>query len=425
MTMASSLNTANRLASQKHTDGEREDVAMAGPLIDKSLSWMRFPARLEQQFLRDGAERRLRYVLISGVLSLFVFNGFLLADYLMAPDVFWLAVQVRLGVFTPGAVLLLAVGWWARDWALRVISPTLLECIVMLSGVCAAASLAFILSASHSPTSQYYHVGLMVVVMYGNVVQRLRFWYAVAFSLAVYGMHIGGVLMLPAFNPRLILPMVGLVGATVVFTLMANYALERDGRRHYLLSLRRKHVLHDLGDVQRRLEKLARMDALTGLYNRRHFHDYLAQVWQRARHGGQEVALIMVDVDHFKKYNDRYGHPAGDQCLSRVAQAMLDSLRRPGDLVARLGGEEFIAVLPDTDAATALKAAERIREAVVALGIVHEDSDTAPMVTVSLGVCSARGKPELADTDLIAMVDAALYQAKRAGRNRAEVQLSA
>ena len=345
-------------------EAERSELATAGAMIDKSLSLMRFPARLEQQFLQDGVTQRLRYFIISGWLSLLVFNGFLLVDYLLAPDVIWLAVKVRLLYFTPVALVILMIGSLARGWVLQHLPPLLLECIVVGSGVAAAASLAYILSTSHAPLSQYYHVGLMVVVMYGNIAQRLRFWYAVVFSLAVFAIHLGGVMMIPAANPRLVVPMVGLIGATVAFTLMANYAFERDERRQYLLSLRRKHVLMDLSDVQKRLQTLSRMDALTGVYNRRHFDEYLQQVWQRAQHDRDTLAIIMVDVDHFKRYNDHYGHQAGDACLVNIGKAMRDSLRSPDDLVARLGGEEFVAVLPRASAEVAQQAAQRMQSAI-------------------------------------------------------------
>ncbi len=397
---------------------ERDDVARASRLLDRRWSWLRFPARLERQFLQDALEARLHYVLVSGVLSLIVFDGFLLADYLMAPDVFDLAVKVRLGVFSPIAVLVLAVGWRHGAWMVRVLPPITVELIVLASGLFAAACVSYILAASRSPTAQYYHVGLMVVIMYGNMVQRLRFWYAVVFSLAVYAMHIGGVLMLPGANLRLVIPMVGLLGATVVFTLMTNYALERDERRHYLLSLRRKHLLRDVGGVHERLKSLSLTDALTGLYNRRHVDGYLQQTWQRAAHDGDDVSVVMLDVDHFKRYNDRYGHPAGDACLAKVAEVMAASLRRPADLVARFGGEEFIAVLPQTSGPLAQQAAERIRAAVQALAIPHADSESAPVVTVSLGVACLRAGPGIAERSLVAAADSALYQAKQQGRNR-------
>ena len=134
----------------------------------------------------------------------------------------------------------------------------------------------------------------------------------------------------------------------------------------------------------------------------------------------------MMDVDHFKKFNDRYGHQAGDVCLSKVAEAMRACLRQPGDMVARFGGEEFIAVLPQANGVTALAAAERVRLAVEALQLPHADSVVAPVVTVSLGVASVAAQPGQIDVALIKSADDALYQAKRAGRNRvaAPVQVS-
>ncbi|KGM40809.1 hypothetical protein JY96_14190 [Aquabacterium sp. NJ1] len=396
----------------------RDEVATATEQFNKSWSRLRFPAALEHQFVNDCAPRRLRYFVLSSLLSLFVFNGFLLVDYLMVPDVFWLAVKIRLGMFTPFAIIALVSVWLLRDKMVTQIPTLVGECLVVISGALAAACLAYLLTNSRAATSQYYHVGLMVVIMYGNVVQRLRFWFAVAFSLTVYAIHIGGVMMVPAFNPRLILPIALLIGATMVFTLMANYALERDERRQYLLSLRRKHLLQDLGEVQQRLQQLSRMDTLTGLFNRRHFQQYLEQTWQRAQYDQTPVAVLMLDVDHFKQYNDRYGHPVGDQCLMQVAHAMQDSLRRPGDLVARYGGEEFIAVLPGADKDTAHQAAERIREAIIKQGIVHEASATAAMVTASIGVVSCRAREGVQEQDLIAAADSALYKAKQAGRNQ-------
>lgn len=419
MALCTRLLLPGRQLVQPTAEIAHDEVSTVSTQFERGVSWMRFPARLEKQFLHDSAARRLRYFLISGLLSLVVFNGFLLGDYLMVPDVFWLAVKVRLLCFTPLALVFLLFFWLRRDWVLRRLSPLVLEYVILLSGALAAASLSYILVASQAPNSQYYHVGLMMVIIYGNLVQRLRFWNAVVFSLSVLAMHIGGILMVHIFNPRLIVPMVALVGATAVFTLMTNYALERDERRQYLLSLRRKHLLGDLGLVQQRLQQLSRMDALTGLPNRRHFQQYLQQAWQRASHDQTPMSILMLDVDHFKRYNDLYGHPAGDLCLQRVAQAMQDSLRRPDDLVARYGGEEFIAVLPHADAEVARLAAERVRQAVAGLCIPHEASPTAAVVTLSVGVATVQaGQHGLTAADLIAQADAALYQAKTAGRNQ-------
>lgn len=405
-------------AVQPTGEANRDDVVAASAQFAQTLSRLRFPAALERQFIHDSTPRRLRYIMLSGALSLFVFNGFLLADYLLAPDVFWLAVKIRTGLFSPYLMVGLMAMWFTRNKMSPRAANAVRESLVLLGSLFAGASLATILSASHADTSQYYHVGLMVVIIYGNLVQRLRFPYAVVFSLLVFVMHIGGVLMVPAFNTRLILPMVLLVGATMLFTLMANYTLERDERRQYLLSLRRKHLLTDLGDVQQRLQELSRTDPLTGLFNRRYFQQYIDHIWQRAQHDQAPLAILMLDVDHFKQYNDRYGHPMGDECLMRIARAMQDSLRRPGDLVARYGGEEFIAVLPAADQHTAQQAAERIRKAILKLAISHEASTTASTVTVCIGVVSCIAHERTQVQKMIAAADAALYKAKHGGRNQ-------
>lgn len=402
--------------------GEHPEAAMAARLLASGFAWMRFPGDLERLFQRHAPEHRLRHLLISGVLSLIVFNGFLLTDWLVAHDVLHQAVQVRLGLFTPVALLVLGFTSLWSGWVLKHLPMALIEAIVLMSSVGAAASVAYILSITHSPQGTYYHVGFLVVLMYGNVVQRLRFWYAVASSAIILAMHLWCVWHIASPEPRLIPPLVSLMLATIFFTLVANHALERDERRRFLLSLRRRHLLQQLDKAHGQLQTISRVDGLTGVFNRHHVQDYLEQTWRRAAHEGSEIAVILLDVDHFKKYNDRYGHPAGDTCLQQVARALKNSLRRPGDVVARFGGEEFIAVLPQTDAAQATQAAERVRQAIESLALRHEASDTSRVVTVSVGVGSCRATPARDSQTLVEAADRALYRAKQGGRNRVAMQ---
>jgi diguanylate cyclase (GGDEF)-like protein len=130
------------------------------------------------------------------------------------------------------------------------------------------------------------------------------------------------------------------------------------------------------------------------------------------------IALVLADVDHFKHYNDAYGHQLGDECLRRVAAALADELRRPDDFVARYGGEEFLVILENTDTAAALGMAERLRARVESLAMPHGRSDAAPVVTVSLGVAATRPSRDALPADLLAAADRWLYRAKSAGRNR-------
>ena len=166
------------------------------------------------------------------------------------------------------------------------------------------------------------------------------------------------------------------------------------------------------------LRALVFIDGLTGVANRRHFDENLQDEWRRCRRGGAPLALVMIDIDHFKRYNDYYGHQTGDACLQAVAATLQRGFYRSHDLVARYGGEEFVCLLPECDLAGARKKAEELRQAVEAQGIPHEVSPTARMVTISLGIAAtvpdSAGNPE----QLLAAADAALYTAKSGGRNR-------
>lgn len=166
------------------------------------------------------------------------------------------------------------------------------------------------------------------------------------------------------------------------------------------------------------LRRLTQSDGLTGLANRRYFDEYLDSEWSRAMAESRECALLMIDVDHFKAYNDTYGHLAGDEALKRVAQAIRGACSRASDLTARYGGEEFAAVLPATTQGGARLIAEKVRIAVRELQIAHAGSATAPILTVSIGCAAlipARDEPA---ARLISKADERLYQAKRQGRNQ-------
>ena len=180
----------------------------------------------------------------------------------------------------------------------------------------------------------------------------------------------------------------------------------------------RKRTEENLLDLQRELERLSFKDGLTGVGNRRRFEAIMALEWSCARRSRQPLSLVMLDIDYFRQYNDHYGHIQGDDCLRRVGRTLDLAATRPREFLARFGGEEFVLVLPETDAATAREVAERYRELIVQEQIPHEKSQVAPVLTVSLGVSTM--VPTHNDEPLlfIEMVDRLLYQAKQAGRNR-------
>jgi diguanylate cyclase (GGDEF)-like protein len=167
--------------------------------------------------------------------------------------------------------------------------------------------------------------------------------------------------------------------------------------------------------------ELAEHDVLTWTKNRRVFDEYLPRLWRQGAEDGRELAILLLDVDHFKPYNDRYGHQAGDAALRRVAQAIQGCVRRPLDLVARYGGEEFTAILYDTDAARALSTAECIRKAVEVLAIEHRASRAGPVLTASIGVAVVAPDVRRTPSGALQLADEALYRAKSHGRNRVEI----
>jgi len=165
------------------------------------------------------------------------------------------------------------------------------------------------------------------------------------------------------------------------------------------------------------LEKQSFMDGLTGLANRRYFDETFDKEWRRALRSGEALSLVFIDIDFFKKYNDCYGHLAGDDCLRQVGIILKNSLKRAGDLVARYGGEEFIIVLPSTSQADAVRVGEKVRSNIASLRVVHPRSDVSKYITVSVGIATVIPEQSMIPASLLAQADKALYQAKRQGRN--------
>lgn len=392
-------------------------------LIDRGLKssfWqLRLPEGLERQYLSDSIEARIQHTQRSGWFALFVFNAFLVVDWLMASDVFWQSVLIRMGVFSPfGIAILLNANQLAllgrgRDWV------NISDWMSLLSGWGATLSLAVILWMSHSPWVYYYHAGFLVIIIYGNLVQKLRFPFAIAFSVGVLAVHGVGVALTDNFPSAIRVSTVLMLLVTAAFTLVANYLLERATRRRYLLAQRDAQMVDELSALNAQLQRLSRSDVLTGVANRRHFQDHLQEAVSRTKGSNAVLSLLIMDVDHFKAYNDRYGHPAGDECLRQVALALQASLRHPADMVARFGGEEFVVVMQEADEAAAANAAERLRQAVQALCMRHEGSGCSDVVTISVGTATLcpRGETPAADR-LLSNADRALYEAKRGGRNQ-------
>lgn len=189
--------------------------------------------------------------------------------------------------------------------------------------------------------------------------------------------------------------------------------LQRDDAFRFLRDSQQK-----LADANIELQKLATLDGLTGIANRRRFDAALKSEWQRAQRDKRPLSVMLCDIDLFKLYNDANGHLAGDLCLKKVAAALTESLKRPADLAARFGGEEFVLVLPDTDCEGALVVARQCLQKVAALGIPNPQPGTTGVVTVSIGLATIIPSPDVSCDDLVGRADRAMHTAKQTGRNR-------
>jgi diguanylate cyclase (GGDEF)-like protein/PAS domain S-box-containing protein len=196
---------------------------------------------------------------------------------------------------------------------------------------------------------------------------------------------------------------------------------EFEGVLEYILNIRditqQKLAEDELAEANAELSAISLNDALTGIANRRNFDQTLRREWNRAKRGGHSLALLMVDADQFKAYNDRYGHVMGDDCLKVIAKRLAGSVQRAGDFVARYGGEEFAVILPDMLVENASIVAERMRKAFLEETRLHDGNEPG-IVTVSIGVTAIVPGRAMEETVLLELADKALYQAKHEGRNR-------
>lgn len=205
--------------------------------------------------------------------------------------------------------------------------------------------------------------------------------------------------------------------------------LEREHGNSLALIIETESQKYELEELKKNLEsmteelkRLSMIDGLTNLANRRHFDNFLELAWRGAIREGQTLSVLMIDVDHFKRYNDHYGHQQGDACLQQIAKALSQFGRRATDLVARYGGEEFVIILSNTSQFHLLRIAEKVRKKIEARNIVYDFSDVADRVTISIGASICIPSRSTSPKALIEAADHALYQAKRGGRNRVQFQ---
>lgn len=381
-----------------------------------------FSEKLEAQYLHETAPERLLHFTFSGKLSLLLYVGFLPVDWFFVPDVFHTAVLLRVLIFPPLCIALLWFVKRKQRWILTL-PMAAYDTTVVITGLIAGGIMGYLAIMTNSPYATMYQGGFLPLLLYGNLVQRLRFRYAAIYTAGILVIHMGSVVIGHHAYQPVLLPMSLMLLSIAVYTLFSNFRLELDDRQRYLQGKRTQALREQLQSTQEQLAEAARRDTLTGAANRRHFDEYMQSLWTERHLDGGVVSMLLVDVDHFKAYNDRYGHPAGDECLRYVVRELSRHLPNGQGLVARWGGEEFAVVLPGVDSQRAYVIAQAMAEGVQNLGLRHETSTSATTVTVSIGLATLEPRLIREPIDnLVARADSALYGAKRRGRNRVERQ---
>ncbi|MFZ2991016.1 diguanylate cyclase domain-containing protein [Ideonella sp.] len=380
--------------------------------LQRTLGWnLAFPADMEAQFEADTGQRRARELVWTGLAALLVYNLFLFNDQLNRPETLSTAIFWRLGVVSPYGLLMLALVW-------RGLTPIWREAAMASTLLVAMLGSGMIFQATTSTATLYDPFTFSLFFLAGQIVYQLRF--RVALVYAGLGILLAGFLLLgPGEMPPTAASFaMGLMLATALFTTLAGYRLERAERHAYLLIRRETERSLVAWRAADSMAWLAQTDALTQVANRRAFDLELPKRWAHAAEQDQSMAALMIDIDHFKRFNDRHGHPAGDACLRSVAAVMRANLRE-GDFLARIGGEEFAVLLAGGSPQAAAAFAERLRLSVQQSGIAASAAATteAEGVTVSVGLAQMRPQPPQSPVQLLEAADAALYEAKRRGRN--------
>jgi diguanylate cyclase (GGDEF)-like protein len=369
--------------------------------IEQGFAWLRFEAPLEQEYQQvHGASIQPR-VRLALVLAFCTVLGFGFLDHLLLGEPWNLPDDVlRFGLQLP----LVLLGLWfasARNYA-RWYAPAI-QVGAPLFGVVAAVM------AAYGPDAASVALGtarLVLATFFIYFMVGMSFFAALRTNALVFAAFAIASMSL-SMSPAVVAYNLFVLFCANLFAGAGSYALEHATR---------------LAFVERKLlSEVASHDGLTGLLNRAAFDVQVARVWDQASRDQQSVAVLMLDIDHFKSFNDRYGHQAGDQALRDVAAAVARTARRPLDLVARFGGEELIAILPGADRKHAEAVARALVEAVSGLDIPHAGSPSTGRVTVSVGVAAVDASREASHEAAIRLADRALYLAKDQGRDRCVV----
>jgi diguanylate cyclase (GGDEF)-like protein len=378
-------------------------------LISASL---KFGRELEARFEAAGSKDRVAWLRKTIHIGVLLYNKESLTDYIYSPDLWLWPAIFRLCIATP-----LIYGFYAMIPRLDDQRRERLTAIVFFLAV---ASFGFFPMISVAPTAPLTYSACYIAVFFGTIVLPLRYEYVWIWVAGICAVWTAAAVSFSHPDWAMVYIMSVEFTVTVGIAVLTVHRMETGMRIQFLLAARDADKLSATAAERDSLVVTSNTDALTGAANRGFLDRTLDQCFGNAANAGRAMTMLMIDIDHFKQYNDHYGHQAGDHCLRLVAAELRRHLRSNSDFVARYGGEEFMVVLADIEPDAAAAVAGRICAAIRDLPIPHAGrSDGLDVLTISLGAASFAIGPDITATACINAADLALYAAKRAGRNRA------
>ena len=370
---------------------------------------LRFTKIIEKQFNEAAKAPQAAFFIRLAIAGTIIYNIFLFLDAIIIPDIIYQIIMMQLFIATPIAcfcILAIRVSKINPNYTTMVTVTTMLLCTLV----------AFTISRSE-------HVGLYgclfcLFIISANIAQAWPFRWALTFTAIANIVVAIATLMHPSLDTPTRIFIVVLLAAASHYSLVGNYRIDSSVRRAYLFALKESLRASMLAESNGQLKNLANLDGLTQIGNRRYFDESLAKLWTD-QCSGREIALLLLDIDHFKRVNDTHGHQAGDACLQQVARCLTEQTARRGPIVARYGGEEFALILADTNLGDAYETAEEVRRSIEAL-VIYCDDGTALKITVSIGCASIIPHPDMSYSEIVAAADVALYISKKSGRNRTQ-----
>ncbi len=388
-------------ALERPTLEDAQLLAEVEQTITSGVGSLRFSRVLEQRYQEETRLPRREFLTAVGIGGSLIYNLFLISDWLILRDVFFYVAVGRLCLITPMFIALLML-------AQRVSTRWAIETIAAFATVMCSLMPLLVMIHSNSPYQIFYQLGMLLIMVYCTMIQQLPLRHAAVAMSCMLIIQLATTYIANFADFVIWQANAVLFVSTVALLLMASYFLERAGRMSYLFALRGRLL-------QVQLVEFARTDGLTRLFNRRYQDEVMTSVWEHARNEPANVAIILLDIDHFKSYNDNYGHPQGDTCLRLLCQKVQQSAHAHGAVAFRFGGEEVL-VLMIGNAVQAREVAGALQNAVAELKLPHPVLGENALVTISLGVACATA-PLTSAENLIGAADNALYAAKRAGRN--------